>query len=54
MAAGATVIATSSSNDKLEKVKKLAAPYVINYRETPDWEKEVLKIVWRLFYPLHA
>ena len=45
MAAGATVIATSSSNDKLEKVKKLGAQYVISYRETPDWEKEVLKIV---------
>ncbi|KAF7791557.1 hypothetical protein EIP86_002573 [Pleurotus ostreatoroseus] len=44
VAAGATVIATSSSNDKLEKVKKLGAQYVINYRETPDWEKEVLKI----------
>ncbi|KAF7795447.1 hypothetical protein EIP86_006608 [Pleurotus ostreatoroseus] len=40
VAAGATVIATSSSNDKLEKVKKLGAQHLINYKEVPDWEKE--------------
>ncbi|WP_240375240.1 zinc-dependent alcohol dehydrogenase family protein [Bacillus piscicola] len=43
-ALGARVIVTSSSNEKLEKVKALGAKDVINYVETPDWEKEVLKI----------
>lgn len=43
-ALGARVIATSSSNEKLERVKALGAKDVINYAETPDWEKEVLKI----------
>lgn len=45
VASGAIVIATSSSNDKLSEAKKLGAKYAINYRETPDWDKEVLKIV---------
>lgn len=36
-AAGATVIATSSSAEKLEQLKALGADYVINYKETPDW-----------------
>jgi NADPH:quinone reductase-like Zn-dependent oxidoreductase len=36
-AAGATVIATSSSEEKLEKLRALGADHVINYRETPDW-----------------
>ena len=39
---GATVISTSSSNDKLDKVRQLGADYTINYREHPDWEKQVL------------
>jgi NADPH:quinone reductase-like Zn-dependent oxidoreductase len=43
-ALGAKVIATSSSNEKLERVKALGAKEVINYVETPDWEKEVLKL----------
>lgn len=36
-AAGATVVATSSSDDKLERVKALGADHCINYRSTPDW-----------------
>ncbi|KAF7791558.1 hypothetical protein EIP86_002574 [Pleurotus ostreatoroseus] len=44
VASGAAVIVTSSSNDKLALVKKLGAKYTINYKETPDWDKEVLKI----------
>lgn len=36
-AAGATVIATSSSDEKLAKVKALGADHLINYRETPNW-----------------
>lgn len=36
-AMGARVIATSSSDEKLERVKALGADHVINYRETPEW-----------------
>ncbi|KAL9095607.1 MAG: hypothetical protein Q9165_002039 [Trypethelium subeluteriae] len=43
-AVGATVIATTSSADKLDLVKKLGAKHAINYRETPDWATEVLRI----------
>lgn len=36
-AAGARVISTSSSEEKLTKLKELGADYLINYKETPDW-----------------
>ena len=36
-AAGARVISTSSSDEKLEKLKELGADHVINYKETPEW-----------------
>ena len=36
-AAGARVIATSSSDEKLEKLVRLGADAVINYKETTDW-----------------
>lgn len=36
-AAGARVIATSSSEEKLEKLKRLGADTVINYKAVPDW-----------------
>jgi NADPH:quinone reductase-like Zn-dependent oxidoreductase len=36
-AAGARVIATSSSEEKLEKLKHLGADEVINYKAVPDW-----------------
>ncbi|GMK37786.1 NADPH:quinone oxidoreductase [Paenibacillus sp. CCS19] len=39
---GARVIATSSSDEKLERAKALGADYGINYRTTPDWEQAVL------------
>ncbi|MFG6667069.1 NAD(P)-dependent alcohol dehydrogenase [Halomonas sp. HNIBRBA4712] len=41
---GARVIATSSSNEKLEKLKALGAEHVINYRETPEWGKKVKEL----------
>ena len=41
---GATVIATSSSDDKLEKLKQLGADHLINYKTHPEWGKEVLKL----------
>ncbi|MCY1670867.1 NAD(P)-dependent alcohol dehydrogenase [Novosphingobium sp. SL115] len=43
-AAGARVIATSSSDEKLERVKALGADHVINYRATPDWGAEAARI----------
>jgi NADPH:quinone reductase-like Zn-dependent oxidoreductase len=36
-AAGARVIATSSSEEKLEKLERLGADNVINYKAVPDW-----------------
>lgn len=43
-AAGATVIATSSSDEKLDRVKALGADHVINYRATPDWGAEAVRL----------
>jgi NADPH:quinone reductase-like Zn-dependent oxidoreductase len=43
-AAGATVIITSSSDEKLERAKALGADHLVNYRSTPDWAKEVRRI----------
>jgi NADPH:quinone reductase-like Zn-dependent oxidoreductase len=41
-AAGARVIITSSSDDKLARAKSLGADRTINYKSTPDWDKAVL------------
>ena len=38
--AGARVIVTSSSDQKLERAKKLGADRAINYTTTPDWDKQ--------------
>ncbi|KAG6889767.1 hypothetical protein C0995_014694 [Termitomyces sp. Mi166 len=43
-AAGAVVIATSSSDYKLNIAGKLGAKYLINYKTNPNWEQEVMKI----------
>ena len=43
-AAGATVIATSSSSAKLATARKLGATHTINYRTTPDWSSEALRL----------
>lgn len=43
-AAGARVIITSSSDEKLARARALGADETINYRTTPDWEKEVLRL----------
>jgi NADPH:quinone reductase-like Zn-dependent oxidoreductase len=40
----ASVIATSSSDDKLERLKQMGAESLINYRVEPDWEKRVRDI----------
>jgi NADPH:quinone reductase-like Zn-dependent oxidoreductase len=44
VALGGTVIVTSSRDAKLERALALGAIHGINYRSTPEWEKEV----WRL------
>ena len=43
-AAGARVIATSSSDAKLERMKSLGADDLINYKETPAWGMKVLEL----------
>jgi NADPH:quinone reductase-like Zn-dependent oxidoreductase len=44
---GARVIATSSSDAKLERVKKLGASDVINYKTTTDWGLKVRELTDR-------
>ena len=50
IASGATVIATSSSDDKLKVAAKLGAKHLINYKTTPNWHEEVLKLVGIKFF----
>lgn len=42
--AGARVIITSSSDDKLDRARALGADHVINYAKRTDWEHEVLRL----------
>jgi NADPH:quinone reductase-like Zn-dependent oxidoreductase len=42
--AGARVLVISSSDEKLARARKLGADGGINYRTTPDWEGEVLRL----------
>jgi NADPH:quinone reductase-like Zn-dependent oxidoreductase len=44
-AMGATVIATSSSDAKLERLRGLGADHLLNYRTTPDWGKAAARLV---------
>jgi NADPH:quinone reductase-like Zn-dependent oxidoreductase len=46
MAAGARVIGTSSSDDKLARLEEMgvAKQDLINYRTTPEWSKRVLEL----------
>jgi NADPH:quinone reductase-like Zn-dependent oxidoreductase len=41
---GARVIATSSSDEKLERARALGASDGINYRATPDWDERVREL----------
>jgi NADPH:quinone reductase-like Zn-dependent oxidoreductase len=43
-ASGATVIIASSSEEKLERSHRLGADHLINYRATPAWDEEVLRL----------
>ncbi len=44
IAAGATVIVASSSDDKLARCLALGAKHGINYRSTPEWGARVLEL----------
>lgn len=44
---GAKVISTSSSDEKLARARALGADEIINYKTTPDWEKEVSRLTNR-------
>ena len=43
-AAGATVIATSSSGEKLERLRELGADHLINYKDVPAWGAKALEL----------
>ncbi|KAK3106761.1 hypothetical protein LTR53_018122 [Teratosphaeriaceae sp. CCFEE 6253] len=43
-AAGCRVIVTSSSDEKLEVVRKLGADATVNYRKVPEWSQEVRRL----------
>ncbi len=42
--AGARVLVTSSSDEKLERARSLGASETINYRTTPDWDTQALSL----------
>jgi NADPH:quinone reductase-like Zn-dependent oxidoreductase len=42
--AGARVIITSSSDEKLERARAMGAHETINYRSNPEWGKKVLEL----------
>lgn len=41
---GAKVIITSSSDEKLARARELGADLTVNYRATPEWDVEVLRL----------
>lgn len=41
---GARVIATSSNEAKAERMKAMGASDVVNYKDTPDWDKKVREL----------
>lgn len=45
--AGARVMITSSSDEKLERAKELGAAATINYKTTTDWEEKVREMTGR-------
>lgn len=42
-AMGAQVIATSSSDEKLERVREMGAVHTINYKQNPEWGRAVME-----------
>ncbi len=45
---GARVIATSSSDEKIARVRKLGADDAVNYKKIPDWDREVFRLTDRV------
>ncbi|KGJ05600.1 NADPH:quinone reductase [Paracoccus halophilus] len=43
-AMGARVVATSSSDEKLERVREMGADAVVNYRKIPEWGAEIRRL----------
>ena len=43
-AAGAEVIVTSSSDEKLARAKALGADHLVNYKEHPSWSKKIREL----------
>ena len=41
---GASVILTSSSDEKLDRGRSLGVTHIINYKSTPDWDKSAKEI----------
>ena len=41
---GARVISTTSSDEKAERLRALGADEVVNYKATPDWDQEIMKL----------
>jgi NADPH:quinone reductase-like Zn-dependent oxidoreductase len=41
---GASVIVTSSSDEKLERARALGADHTVNYRRHPEWSQQVLEL----------
>jgi NADPH:quinone reductase-like Zn-dependent oxidoreductase len=40
---GARVIATSSNDEKIARLREMGVDQTINYRQIPDWDREVLR-----------
>ena len=43
---GATVILTSSSDEKLDRGRRLGAHHTINYKSTPEWDKPAKNLTY--------
>jgi NADPH:quinone reductase-like Zn-dependent oxidoreductase len=44
VAAGLTVVATSSADEKLERMQRLGATHLVNYRQHPEWQDQVVAL----------
>jgi NADPH:quinone reductase-like Zn-dependent oxidoreductase len=44
VAAGLTVVATSSSDEKLTTMQLLGAKHVVNYKKHPEWQEQVVAL----------
>jgi NADPH:quinone reductase-like Zn-dependent oxidoreductase len=45
VAMGLEAVVTSSSDEKLERAKRMGAAHTVNYRDHPDWGAEVTRLV---------